>query len=381
MFASFAVKEWHIVLIGVIKLALSAILVAGIAMQSKVLPGTFSGCRSTATSWHEALPLDMRDSRTATEASLHSACKTMVEHWAFAIAIVVLYLFYSLVIILYGARGIMYPRPPRYSRPKPIKPEANVQAGIYFAVRYMSKFFQRLRSRSGKPPVQAVTRRGNRKNHRSNIWTSTNRGEKLPCHHRRVLPSKVLLNIASHVHYVDIVNLHTAYGNLFRDYIGNEDEESKVEELRIYTCTTEGIKEECRVCRTQICKSCCTSVPIPQTIPLEHLETCKLYCSTCFYRDYNLKASSSCWLNATKEGGTSTYRKVCRDCAAMTDAEICRIVELQDQVEMYKFSKYSLFCAECKNQLPPSGPRWWVCSCGRECRHHVHPPWGLGSNI
>ncbi|KAF5855782.1 hypothetical protein ETB97_008443 [Aspergillus alliaceus] len=254
MFASFAVKEWHIVLIGVIKLALSAILVAGIAMQSKVLPGTFSGCRSTATSWHEALPLDMRDSRTATEASLHSACKTMVEHWAFAIAIVVLYLFYSLIIILYGARGIMYPRPPRYSRPKPIKPEANVQAGIYFAVRYMSKFFQRLRSRSGKPPVQAVTRRGNRKNHRSNIWTSTNHGEKLPCHHRRVLPSEVLLNIASHVHYVDIVNLHTAYGNLFRDYIGNEDEESKVEELRIYTCTKEGIKEECRVCRTQICK-------------------------------------------------------------------------------------------------------------------------------
>lgn len=56
------------------------------------------------------------------------------------------------------------------------------------------------------------------------------------------------------------------------------------------------------------------------------------------------------------------------------------MVELQAQAEMHKFSKDGLFCADCKSKLPPSDPRWWICSFGRECSHHVHPPWGLGSN-
>ncbi|GMF78305.1 unnamed protein product [Aspergillus oryzae] len=56
--------------------------------MSKVLPNTFAGCNSLAASWHEALPMDMRDPPTGSEASLHSACKRMVEHWAFAIAVV-----------------------------------------------------------------------------------------------------------------------------------------------------------------------------------------------------------------------------------------------------------------------------------------------------
>jgi hypothetical protein len=83
-----AMREWFFILLGIINLALTATLVVGIVMQSELLPGTFGGCKSISASWREALPTGMRKAKTATENSLHSACKTMVEHWAYAIAIV-----------------------------------------------------------------------------------------------------------------------------------------------------------------------------------------------------------------------------------------------------------------------------------------------------
>ncbi|OGM45319.1 hypothetical protein ABOM_006403 [Aspergillus bombycis] len=379
-------REWYFALLGTLNLAMTAVIVAGIAMQSKVLPRTFAGCNSLAASWHEALPMDMRDSPTASEASLHSACKRMVEHWAFAVAIVVLYFPYALLMIFHGLRGIMHPRPPRRSRPRNTK-SVRIQAAIYFAFRYIAKLFQRLKPWSGNPPTQEVTREANGINQRSNIFTRLRRGEKSAALPLRVMPSNVLLKIASYAHYVDIVNLHTAYGSLFLAYIGNEDEESKLEELRMYTCSDEQAKQECRLCRAQICESCWRSVPVPQTIIRTHLESCKPNCSRCFYKNYNLKQSEWCSMDAItnkrsefQHGHYNQYENVCRGCAAMTDSEKLRVVELQDKAEMHKFSKGSLFCADCKVMLPPSGPRWWICLCGEECRHHIHPPWGLGSH-
>lgn len=124
---------------------------------------------------------------------------------------------------------------------------------IYFALRYIAKVFRRLKPQSGKPPTHVVTRQGNMINRRSNIFTDLRRHKRstsLPTH---VLPSNVLLKIATYVHYVEIVNLHTAYDKLFLAYIGNEDEESKLEQLRMYTCLSED-KEECKLCRAQICE-------------------------------------------------------------------------------------------------------------------------------
>ncbi|KAE8351977.1 hypothetical protein BDV28DRAFT_136027 [Aspergillus coremiiformis] len=365
IFFLLGMREWYFVLIGVIKLALTAILVAGIAMQSQVLPGTVSGCKGLAISWREALPVDMRSSKTASEASLQSACQRMVEHWAFAITIAILYLVYSLTMIIAGMRGIMYPRR--------VQNGSNIQAGIYFAMRCTSKFFQRFR--------QAMKRQGVAKDQRSSTLTRLRHDKESHGHPRHVLPSKVLLHIASYAHYVDIVNLHTACGSLFRDYIGDENEESKLEELRMYTCAINTPKEECRICRNQICKSCWTSVPIPRTMGFKHLESCTPHCSPCFYRTYNRQTPPECPIDTTEQVGPLVFDgNVCRDCAAMTDAEIQRVVERQGKAALYKFSSCALFCTECKKELPSSGPRWWMCPCGRECRHPVHPPWGLGSN-
>ncbi|RAQ45149.1 hypothetical protein AFGD_008219 [Aspergillus flavus] len=245
-------REWYIALMGTLKLTLTALIVAGVGMQSKVLPNTFAGCNSLAASWHEALPMNMRDPPTGSEASLHSACKRMVEHWAFAIAVVIFYVPYSSLMIFHGVRGILHPRPRRHWYSKTSK-SFRVQAAIYFALRYIAKVFRRLKPRSGKPPTHVVTRQGNMINRRSNIFTDLRRHKRstsLPTH---VLPSNVLLKIATYVHYVDIVNLHTAYDKLFLAYIGNEDEESKLEQLRMYTCLSEA-KEECKLCRAQICE-------------------------------------------------------------------------------------------------------------------------------
>ncbi|KAE8329833.1 hypothetical protein BDV39DRAFT_43736 [Aspergillus sergii] len=369
-------REWYIALMGTLKLALTTLIVAGVGMQSKVLPNTFAGCNSLAASWREALPMDMRDSSTGSEASLHSACKRMVEHWAFAVAVVIFYVPYSSLMIFHGVRGILHPRARRHWYSKASK-SLRVQAAIYFALRYTAKVFRRLKPRSGKPPTRVVTRQGDMINRRSNIFTSLRRHKRSTSLPTRVLPSNVLLKIATYVHYVDIVNLHTAYDKLFLAYIGNEDEESKLEQLRMYTCLS-GAKQECELCRAQICESCRLSVPIPHTAILMHLESCKPNCSSCFLKTYKSTISQPCKLE--KAGPSFQHRNVCRNCAAMTTSEKLRMVDLQAQAEMHKFSKDCLFCADCKSNLPPSGPRWWICSCGQECSHHVHPPWGLGSD-
>jgi hypothetical protein len=148
----------------------------------------------------------------------------------------------------------MNPCPPQYGRaPHPLA-GIKVQASIYFAIRYMSKSFQRFKPDNRKPPKLVVTRQSSRKNRRSSVLRRSHHGEKSRVKPRLVLPANVLLKIASHVHYVDIVNLHTAYPSLFRDYIGSEDGESKLDELRVQTCTANMVKQECRICRTQICK-------------------------------------------------------------------------------------------------------------------------------
>ena len=165
----------------------------------------------------------------------------------------VLYFPYSLLMIFHGVRGIMHPRPPQNSRSMNTK-SLRIQAAIYFAFRYTAKLFQRVKPRSGKQPTQVVTREANGINQRSNIFTRLRRGEKSTALSLRVLPSNVLLKIASYTHYVDIVNLHTAYGSLFLTYIGDNEEESKLEELRMYSCASEQAKQECRLCRAQICE-------------------------------------------------------------------------------------------------------------------------------
>ncbi|KAE8376787.1 hypothetical protein BDV26DRAFT_264990 [Aspergillus bertholletiae] len=373
-------REWYFAAIGTLNLVMTAILVAGIAMQSTVLPSTYAGCNGLAASWRQALPIDMRDSPTASEASLHSACQRMVEHWAFAIAIVGLYMPYSLLMMFHGVRGIMYPRAPRRPRPKNTK-SVMVQAAIYFAFRYIAKLFQRLNPRTGTPPKQVATRQDNAVNRRSNLATGLRRGEKFVGLSPRVLPSNVLLNIASYSHYVDILNLHAAYGSLFHAYIGNEGEESKLEELRVYTCSSEKAKQECRLCRAQICESCWASTLAPSTPMRRHLESCSPSCSSCFYKSYVLKITPSCDMDSISNAEPRyqyNHKNTCRNCAMMTDSERIRMVVLEDEAELYKFSKEPLSCASCKKNLPASGPRWWICPCGQECRQSIHLPWGPG---
>ncbi|GAB1195674.1 hypothetical protein APSETT444_004936 [Aspergillus pseudonomiae] len=74
-----------------------------------------------------------------------------------------------------------------------------------------------------------------------------------------------------------------------------------------------------------------------------------------------------------QHGQYNQHKNVCRGCAAMTDSERLRMVELQDKAEMHRFSKESLFCADCKVKLPPSGPRWWICLCGEDLHRSSRP--------
>ncbi|KAE8363029.1 hypothetical protein BDV27DRAFT_159230 [Aspergillus caelatus] len=252
IFFLFGARELYLAAMGMLKLSLTAIILAGVAMQSKVLPSSFGGCNSLATSWREALPMDMRDSSTGSEASLHSACKKMVEHWAFAVAVVIFYIPYASLMIFHGVRGILHPRPRRRWSSKTSR-SLRIQAAIYFALKYIAKVFRRLKPRTRKPPTHVMTRQGDGINRRSKIFTGLRRHKRSTSLPTRVLPSNVLLKIASYAHYVDIVNLHTAYDKLFLAYIGAGDVESKLEELRMYTCLSEA-KQECRLCSAQICE-------------------------------------------------------------------------------------------------------------------------------
>lgn len=206
----------------------------------------------------------------------------------------------------------------------------------------------------------------------------------------------VLVLIARDLHYVDLVNLSLVSKSVRDVVFPRSDFATRSEHFKIYSCD-ELTKTQCWVCMIQVCNSCEIQRPIRETSLIFHLDVCKMYCSSCYYthvcrstlnsrtstkcgcapRDQPPSAWSALWrTRAPHVLPQLRYPHICRLCNMLDDQTLLSLREARSKAEMRDLARQP-DCSKCAQVLPPKGPRWWVCTrCTKECRSHVHPPWG-----
>jgi hypothetical protein len=127
-----------------------------------------------------------------------------------------------------------------------------------------------------------------------------------------------------------------------------------------------------------------------------HLEHCKPYCSTCYYkgpcrryvsgREKPVKYGSICACTGRTAHETyyrrrllsnaTTKRNICRLCSTLDAAAALAVRERREKAEMRHLARQQWRCAICTCALRKGGSRWWGCSlCERECLSDFHPIW------
>jgi hypothetical protein len=122
-----------------------------------------------------------------------------------------------------------------------------------------------------------------------------------------------------------------------------------------------------------------------------HLEHCKPYCSTCYYkgpcrmyvsgREKPGKYDSICACIGRSHSRwgvlyITTKRSICRLCSTLDAAVALAVRESREKREMEHLARQQWRCAICTRALRQGGPRWWGCSlCEKECLSEFHPIW------
>lgn len=119
-----------------------------------------------------------------------------------------------------------------------------------------------------------------------------------------------------------------------------------------------------------------------------HMRLCQARCSKCFYSAINTSHRPCHCYDARNPNyqeyyiyrqSDNTYvdRSLCRDCNKVNNADILALREKRDRETYTNLTRQPLACARCTEELPRTGPLWWVCSiCSVECRSRDHPGWG-----
>jgi hypothetical protein len=148
-----------------------------------------------------------------------------------------------------------------------------------------------------------------------------------------------------------------------------------------------------------------------QTMPDFHLDTCRPYCTKCYYTKVQKPVNASVLQRQTgprichhaPPTATSNLferfrqrpnrhanalaflpiveRLVCRECSRLTDDELSgkRLERTKWELKAHERQVDGRLvkdrCANCQGALG-SGPRWWVCKvCSKECTSTLHGQW------
>ncbi|EGE79155.2 uncharacterized protein BDCG_01572 [Blastomyces dermatitidis ER-3] len=214
----------------------------------------------------------------------------------------------------------------------------------------------------------------------------------------RFLHLDILTLVAQHLHYQDLVNLSLSSKEMRETVFPDGHSSGRLGILRIYACDN-ATKTGCFVCQFPICGSCgdVRRFSRPQ-LDLLHEETCKPYCSTCFFRKICTRPrfnSRSCDRQITLAGkyhgsrgrfspdSIENERLVCSSCKPFLIFECLEQRYERGKVKMERKLRHSQYrddfaCKGCSRALSSWGPRWWICdACGSECTDPLHPPWGF----
>ncbi|KAM5504877.1 hypothetical protein McanMca71_003629 [Microsporum canis] len=357
-------------IIGLIDVALVALLLLGIRSQLSYLPLSSSPC-AYAENWRNGTDgrnIFVEANRRSPDKSPNEICSEAVASMKWTIAIIALYFLCALVNLIIGTLTctshhihIVDCGCCRYFEvifhPLVIIKRAT-SAGVRYTSRYLSKLLRRYHSRDmgfktqDEYPLEGAD-------------------------FQVELTQNASQNSSTRLHFIDAVQSKLTP-------VEQRAEGMSVEELRRFTCN-EASKSECRICRIQICRSCSSTLRVASSVASAHLKTCTPYCTSCFYAYYcrsdgrrgrtRKVHSYQCQL-AKGTVRPHQLEGVCRQCASKTQEERQEVIELQDRREVYRLAQHPLACFRCKQMLPQSGPRWWVCSaCNIECLDHIHPPW------
>lgn len=231
----------------------------------------------------------------------------------------------------------------------------------------------------------------------------------------------ILILVVEELHYVDVLNLSLASKSVrevvlpaaaYCKLLGTNGRvrhllieprnlvAHRLNHFRMYTCGDIG-KKQCWVCTNQICNDCKHSRALKQTTLYFHLDTCRPYCSKCFFDHIqnhpqglrldppncrcapptSTPNSIQRYINGLEYYTNRQYRHVprsiCRECDVLLDSELLVRREKRTKWELRDPRRVSMEkCRACSRALD-GGPRWWVCKgCLKECTSFVHAPWG-----
>ncbi len=162
-----------------------------------------------------------------------------------------------------------------------------------------------------------------------------------------------------------------------------------LEAMMLITCES-GSKSSCWACGIQICQGCARKVACEAPRTTQHFELCAPQCSKCYFdsecRTPQLYPNSwRCALHGGRYASEASsapaallnVQDVCPPCAALTREGLRKARETLEVEELRHLSRSNLKCKSCGQRIAGSGPRWWTCGCGMECRSEYHPAWGL----
>ncbi|SPQ24447.1 da038d89-998d-401d-ba4c-a4be060dff2c [Thermothielavioides terrestris] len=305
---------------GLVDLALAGLLVAGVVLERRFLPGTFSGCNG-ASNWNNAT--DGRNFfvvANGTDAfgsdGPNSICHNIVQIWVMAIVVIILYLLCGVFNILLGFGGVAHSGPgsrtafglpPQYDIDlfgwmfgplrcllKPVVyVYKHLRASLYFACRYVSKYMSRKKkltlrpTKHLRPPKNAKGESGN--------------------HGGPRLPLELAIMIVRELHYADLVNLSRSSKALRAVFFGSRSPEQAMKDLRPFVCGGEISCARCAVCKIQICPGCEHRALIPLSGAFRHLRACRPACSRCFYKNHCVQRVTPA--DYARARGSSTRRQ------------------------------------------------------------------------
>lgn len=161
-----------------------------------------------------------------------------------------------------------------------------------------------------------------------------------------------------------------------------------IEAMMLRTCES-GSKSSCWACGIQICQGCARKVACDAPRTAQHFELCAPQCSKCYFESECRNPRSFPTKNCVFHGGGYAPEKaskpvvlmnvqdVCPPCAGLTREGLREAREAQEVEELRHLSRSNLKCKSCGRRIAGSGPRWWACKCGMECKSEYHPAWGL----
>lgn len=207
--------------------------------------------------------------------------------------------------------------------------------------------------------------------------------------------ARIILLIAEKLHYSDIVSMSLASKSMYRAIYPPSMRNDRVELLGIAACQP-GTKSECWCCGTEICDGCTQFMNLMESASTTHIDHCKPYCSTCYYkgpcRRYvsgrekpdQYKTMCACvgrtsnvpYYQTGLLSDALTKRSVCRHCSSLDAKAALAVRESREKAEIKHLARQQWRCAICTRALRQGGPRWWGCSlCQKECLSDFHPIW------